>query len=433
MSSQVILFIAHYGYYGLYLVLGVSIMGIPLPDEFIMTYVGFLTYAGKLNPVLAVASAAFGSMSGITVAYWLGRLFHDRVLAYLERHAGGERLEKVLRWYQRQGGKLLTAGYFIPGVRHLSGYVAGLSGLPYPGFAFFAYLGALLWTAAFIFLGRLLGSRWQTILPVIHRYAVLMGIGAILLSLAFYLLYKNRVSWSAGLYQAFKRWTKKYMSLGKRRFAVTVGGLSFVTLFVILAGLIQDLVAQEVGQFDRLVVEWLEVGSPPSVIRFMQGVNALGTHVVIALVFVAAVLVFRQLKRDWSPVLPLILAWGGGTLIDRLFQLIFRGANFSVWEDLTPLQAPSSGFLLGAISFYAVLGYIFGRERGWSGQGLILAGEVILLTLLGVSPVYLRLHPPSATVTGWVVSLLWTLVCVFIYEFWLYRRENGVSAHPGPR
>ncbi|KLU62571.1 inner membrane protein YqjA [Peptococcaceae bacterium CEB3] len=427
MSSQVILFITHYSYYGLYLVLGVSILGIPLPDEFIMTYVGFLTYVGKLNPVLAIASAAVGSMSGITLAYWLGRLFHDRVQAYLERHAGGERLEKVLHWYHRQGGKLLTAGYFIPGVRHLSGYVAGLSGLPYPSFAFFAYLGAALWTTVFIFLGRLLGSRWQTILPIIHHYALLMGIGAILLSLAFYLFYKNRVSWSAGLYRVLKHWTKKYMSLGKRRFVVAVGSLSFVTLFIILAGLIQDFVAQEVGQFDHIVAEWLEVGSPLLVIRFMQGVNALGTHVVIGLVFVAAILVFYHFRRNWSLVLPLILAWGGGTLIDRLFQLIFRGVEFSVWEDLTPFQAPSSGFLLGAISFYAVLGYVFGRERGRPKQVLILTGEVILLTLLGISPVYLRLHPPSATVTGWVVSLLWTLVCVFIYEFWLYRREDGAS------
>jgi len=187
MSSTLLIhYITQYGYLGIYVILGLSILALPIPDEFLMTFVGFLSFSGQLNPVLAIFSAALGSITGITIAYFLGRYFEANVLAYLEKHAGGGRLEKVLKWYHRHGGKLLTVGYFIPGVRHLSGYIAGLSHLSYRNFAFFSYLGAIVWTSLFILLGRNLGSSWETILPILHRYSVLLGVTAVVLNLAFY-------------------------------------------------------------------------------------------------------------------------------------------------------------------------------------------------------------------------------------------------------
>ena len=192
MNSKLLLhLIAQYGYAGLFGILAISILGIPLPDEFILTFVGFLTYIGHFNLVFAVIAAASGSAVGITAAYLAGRFFHERVARELKQHAGGQRVEKVLTWYQTYGGKLLTIGYFIPGVRHVSGYIAGLSRLSYRKFAFFAYLGATIWTAAFIVLGRLLGSRWDMLLPIIHRYALRLGIAAVIVVVVFLVIHKR--------------------------------------------------------------------------------------------------------------------------------------------------------------------------------------------------------------------------------------------------
>lgn len=446
MSPEIFVhYITQYGYIGLFFTLGISIMGLPVPDEFLMAFVGFLSFSGKLNPVMAIVSAAAGSMTGITVTYFLGHLFGEKVIALLHKHAGSQRMDKVLHWYQRHGAKLLTVGYFIPGVRHLSGYVAGISGLSYRSFALFAYLGATLWTTLFISLGHLLGSRWQAILPMFHRYSLVIGIAAIVLVLAFYLLYKNHERWGVWLYGELKHLPLRYASLGKRRLFYTVGALLFLGLFVVLMGLIQDLVAQEVGEFDEIAAEIIDITSPPGVIYFMQHLNSLGTHLLLLIVFLGSIfgLHFREISigTDTSTgsgtgastgigagklkqlVLPLGLAWGGGTLIDHFFRLLFKGENFNVFENLTPFQAPSSGFLLAAISFYAVLGYILARERSWRQQFLIFGLDFMLIILLGLSPIYLRIHTPSAMVTGLVVSLLWAFVCVFVYEFMLFRSE----------
>ena len=426
-STLLIHYITQYGYMGIYVILGISILGLPIPDEFLMTFVGFLSFSGQLNPVLAIFSAATGSMTGITIAYFLGRFFEAKVLAFLKKHAGAKRLEQVLKWNHRHGGKLLTVGYFIPGVRHLSGYIAGLSHLNYRNFAFFAYLGALLWTSLFIILGRILGSHWETVLPILHRYSVLLGVTAVVLFLAFYLLYKNHERWGAWLTAEFFRLPGRYLSLGKRRLLITFEGVTFLALFIFLMGLIQDLVAHEVAQFDELVASWLELASPSWVIDFMQQINALGTHVVILSVYLVSVFVLWRVTKRWAHVLPLTLAWGGGTVVDQLFRFIFRGENINIFENIVPFQAPNTGFLLAGLSFYAVLGYLIGRENSWLTQLFLLFGELLLLALLGLSPIFLKIHTPSAMVTALTVGSLWALFCVFLYEFHLYRYKVVVQ------
>ncbi|MDR3584796.1 MAG: DedA family protein [Desulfosporosinus sp.] len=429
MSATLLIhYITQYGYPGLYVILLVSILGLPLPDEFLLTFVGFMSFSGQLNPVLAIISSAAGSMTGITIAYFLGRFFEAKVLTHLKKHAGSERLEKVLSWYHKHGGKLLAVGYFIPGVRHLSGYIAGLSRLSYRQFAFFSYLGAIAWTSLFILLGRTLGSRWETILPIIHRYSILLGVISAILFMAFYLLYKNHERWGAWLTAEFLRLPSRYRSLGRLRFLITVSGTAFLGLFIFLMSLIQDFVANDVAEFDELVVSGLELASPPWVIHLMQQINALSTHIVILCVFLVAIFALRHETKRWIHVLPLGLAWGGGTLVDHLFRFIFRGENISIFENIVPFQAPNTGFLLAGLSFYAVLAYLLAREKSRLSQSVLLIGELILLLLLGLSPIFLQIHTSSAMVMALTVSGLWAFVCVFLYEFRLYRYKIDHSA-----
>lgn len=424
MSATVLIhYITQYGYPSLYIILLVSILGLPIPDEFLLVYVGFLSYSGQLNPLLVILAAASGSMTGITTAYFLGRFFETKVLAFLKEHAGGKRLQKVLNWYHKHGGKLLTIGYFIPGVRHLSGYIAGLSHLNYKKFAFFSYLGALAWTSLFIVLGRALGSRWEILLPMIHRYSILLGVTAVVLFLAFYLLYKYHERLGAWLSAEILRLPSRYLSLGKQRFLVTVGGMAFLGLFIFLMGLIQDFIAQDVAEFDELVMSGLKFASPSGVIHFALQINALSTDIVIFSVSLVAVFSLWRVTKQWTHVIPLVMAWGGGTLIDHLFRLIFHGENVNVFENLIPYQAPNAGFLLAGLSFYAVLAYLIGRGKERLSQLFLLIGVVFFLLLIGLSPVLLRTHTPSEMVTALTVSGLWALVCVFVYEFRLYRNS----------
>ena len=128
-----------YGYTALFVLLMLGIAGLPVPDETLLTFTGYLIFKGTLNGYSAVATAFLGSACGITLSYVLGR------------------------W-------TLLIGYYIPGVRHFTAYVAGASWLEFPVFALFAYSGALLWSLSFITLGYCLGEQWSRLSDQLHSY-----------------------------------------------------------------------------------------------------------------------------------------------------------------------------------------------------------------------------------------------------------------------
>jgi membrane protein DedA with SNARE-associated domain len=155
--------ITQYGYFGIFSLLVLGIVGLPIPDETLLTFAGYLVYRGQLQAVPTLAAAFLGSACGITLSYTLGRVTGYFVIEKYgpKLHIHMDRVHQIHDWFHRLGGFTLTFGYFVPGVRHLTAYVAGASELEYPAFAGFAYSGGLIWSVTFISLGYLLGDRWD--------------------------------------------------------------------------------------------------------------------------------------------------------------------------------------------------------------------------------------------------------------------------------
>jgi len=191
MEQQVLGWITHYGYLAIFLCLMCGIVGLPVPDETLLTFTGFLVYKGNFSLPLAFGAALAGSLCGITVSYTLGRTFGLKLIHRYGRymHITEEHVEKAHAWFGRVGHWGLTFGYFIPGVRHLTAYAAGMSALEPPQFALFAYPGGFLWVSAFLSLGYFLGDRWEAVEKNIEGYMKVVGIGLLILALV-YLLWR---------------------------------------------------------------------------------------------------------------------------------------------------------------------------------------------------------------------------------------------------
>jgi membrane protein DedA with SNARE-associated domain len=191
--EQALQWISQYGYFGIFALLVLGIVGLPVPDETLLTFAGYLIYRGQLHPIPAYGAALAGSMCGITVSYTLGRLTGYLLVEKYgaKLHIKMERVERIHAWFRRAGGFTLTFGYFVPGVRHLTAYVAGASELEAPAFAFFAYSGAALWTASFITLGYFLGEQWNRVTAVSDKL-VLGAVGVAVLAGAIYALIRVR-------------------------------------------------------------------------------------------------------------------------------------------------------------------------------------------------------------------------------------------------
>jgi membrane protein DedA with SNARE-associated domain len=191
MEQHVLAWITQYGYLAIFFLLVFGIVGLPIPDETLLTFSGFLIFSGHLSLPLAYATAIVGSGTGMTISYWLGRTFGLRLIHRYGRylHITEDHVHKVHQWFEGVGHWGLTFGYFVPGVRHLTAYAAGMSELEPHIFAAFAYSGTCLWVATFMALGYYLGNRWQAVSKHIHEY-VIEGTVASAILLAAYLAWR---------------------------------------------------------------------------------------------------------------------------------------------------------------------------------------------------------------------------------------------------
>ncbi len=155
--------ISHYGYLGIFSLLMLGIVGLPVPDETLLTFAGFMIYKQDLHLAPTLIAAWSGSICGITISYGLGRGPGSLVIRKYGStlHFTQERMDRVQDWFRRVGTWGLLFGFFIPGVRHLTAIAAGTSKLSPLVFCVFAYTGAFLWVSTFISLGYLVGDKWR--------------------------------------------------------------------------------------------------------------------------------------------------------------------------------------------------------------------------------------------------------------------------------
>ena len=171
--------VAQYGYVALIGSMMLGIIGLPIPDETLLMFAGYLVFRHSLQLPYVMLSAFFGSIAGISLSYEIGRRYGLTLLLKFQLpFFSKEKLESARDWYRRFGKWVLIVGYFIPGIRHLTAFTAGMSGLRYRSFGMFAYTGALLWSATFVLLGKLVGEEWKAVSDEI-RSNLFLGVGIV--------------------------------------------------------------------------------------------------------------------------------------------------------------------------------------------------------------------------------------------------------------
>jgi len=164
-SAHLLMWIHQYGYAGLSALLILGIVGLPLPDETILTAVGYLVFRGHLSYFPSLLAGVLGGAIGITLSYLIGSLFGRPLLLRVGHHLHVKEasLQRIERYFEKYGGVTLIVGFFIPGVRHITAIVAGVGGMPYPRFAVSAYTGVCIWVTLFITLGRFAGPQLEAL------------------------------------------------------------------------------------------------------------------------------------------------------------------------------------------------------------------------------------------------------------------------------
>lgn len=163
MIEQAMGWITTYGYGAIFVLLALGIMGLPVPDEVLLTFIGYLASRGTLALAGVFAAGLAGAYAGIFGSFFLGRLAGVWLIEKHGKWFGIDRpaVDRVEAWLERFGKWTIIFGFYVPGVRHVTAFSAGVAKMPSGHFAPYAVGGASLWASLFILAGYFLGEEWR--------------------------------------------------------------------------------------------------------------------------------------------------------------------------------------------------------------------------------------------------------------------------------
>lgn len=161
--EQIVYWFSEYGYWILFVGLLLEFLFLPFPGATVMGYAGVLAYQGTLHYALCVLLAGLGTATGMSLTYFIG---YKLGAPFFEKYGakffmGPARRKSVQVWFNRFGNKIVFISFFVPGIRHFTGYFSGIMKLNVRTFLLFTWTGAFTWVTAYVSLGYILGPKWE--------------------------------------------------------------------------------------------------------------------------------------------------------------------------------------------------------------------------------------------------------------------------------
>ncbi|MCU5380811.1 DedA family protein [Bacillus cereus] len=168
-----------YGYYVVLIGLLLEYIALPFPGEPTLAYAGFLSHQGDLSLPILILLSFIGTSAGMTFQYFLGNKLG---MPFIQKYGKyvfltQKKINLTKMWFDKYGYFLIFIAFFIPGVRHFTGYFAGIINLPFRRFAMTIYSGALFWVSFFLIGGYWLGENLDEIFQILgqHIWKILFG------------------------------------------------------------------------------------------------------------------------------------------------------------------------------------------------------------------------------------------------------------------
>jgi membrane protein DedA with SNARE-associated domain len=179
------------GYVGVFSVLIACGLGLPLPEDVALITGGYLAGKGPPVGVGSLWGMIFVGLAGIligdSIIFRAGATYGEALLdTRLGRHIPGDKVARIIALFERHGAKFIMVARFLPGVRAVTYFVAGTTGVPYWKFLLFDGLAACLSAPFWVMLGhwagkhRMLNKAWNVAKEV--QFGILTAVlGAITL------------------------------------------------------------------------------------------------------------------------------------------------------------------------------------------------------------------------------------------------------------
>ena len=174
------------GYFGIFLILILGGLGLPVPEEAPIVLAAVLARKGTMHWVPALGSCFAGVLVGDFIVYFLGFFYGEKVLKLplTRKFLTRAREAQIQGYFHRHGVKILILGRFAPGFRTAAYLTAGILRLPPLRLFLTDLFAASMSTFSLFGLGYAFASKFEEGFREAQHYliwAVALGLGGWLL------------------------------------------------------------------------------------------------------------------------------------------------------------------------------------------------------------------------------------------------------------
>ncbi len=173
-------YIEHFTYLGLFVVLMLCGLGLPMPEDVALLAGGYLVHRGIIRYPITLTVSLLGVVAGDNSLFFIGRHAGTRLLTYfgLGRPGSKGQVARIRVFMERHGHLAIFYARFLAGLRAVVYLTAGSLGVSPSRFLFYDIAGALISVPIVVTLGYLFGGEIEQAIRYIGGFQKLIWIVA---------------------------------------------------------------------------------------------------------------------------------------------------------------------------------------------------------------------------------------------------------------
>ncbi len=167
--AYLITLIGSLGYIGIFILMLLESLSLPIPTEIVMIPAGYLVYQGKMNLLLVILMGILGSVAGGWIEYILASKFGRGLVLNLfkKRH-----LKEVEYFFEKYGDASILIGRLTPFIRGYISFAAGIAKMNKIKFTIYSTVGVSIWVVILTFLGYFFGQNKGIIIKYLNEISI---------------------------------------------------------------------------------------------------------------------------------------------------------------------------------------------------------------------------------------------------------------------
>ena len=174
MDNFVLILIAKYGYFGMFIAMILEAVIIIIPSELVLATGGILASKKIFTFWGAFLVGLFGSVFCAVILYAFGRFGGRKFIEKFGKYffMKKEDLEKSEVWFKKYGLISCFIGRNFPIIRTFISIPIGIHKLNFFKFCIYTILGSIPWTFLFVYCGYQLGNNWVILTKYVTKLKI---------------------------------------------------------------------------------------------------------------------------------------------------------------------------------------------------------------------------------------------------------------------